>query len=211
LQDHSWEQVLIRTLKRLFIAFLLVAMGTALYPAWLGFQIWQQSRRDELPRQAGAIVVLGAAQYDGKPSPVFKARLDHAAYLYRQGFSPNLIVMGGQAPGDTFSEGDAGAQYLETKGIPAARILIENQGRTTLESMGKLPAIVAGRNIKSLLLVSDPLHSKRIKRIATDLGFSPVYASPASYLQLARTRETKARELLHEVTSLAAYELFRQG
>jgi uncharacterized SAM-binding protein YcdF (DUF218 family) len=180
-----------------------------IYPAWLGYQIWEQSRRDELPRRADAIVVLGAAHYNGRPSPVLKARLDHAAYLYREGFSSVVIVTGGQAEGDEISEAEAGELYLESETIVAAGdVLAENEGRTTLESLTNVWDIAAERGIHSVLLVSDPLHSERIKRMASDLGFDSAFASPASYLSLNRSRETKVDELLHEVGSLTMYELF---
>jgi uncharacterized SAM-binding protein YcdF (DUF218 family) len=180
-----------------------------IYPAWLGYQIWEQSRRDELPRRADAIVVLGAAHYNGRPSPVLKARLDHAAYLYREGFSSIVIVTGGQAEGDEISEAEAGERYLGRKGtVAAADVLAENEGRTTLESLSNVQAIARDRGIDTVLLVSDPLHSERVKRMATDLGFDRAFTSPASYLSLNRSRETKVDELIHEVISLTVYELF---
>ena len=187
----------------------LVVVVALAYPVWLGLRIWQQSHRDE-NHSADAIVVLGAAQYDGDPSPVFKARLDHAAYLYREGFSRTVIVTGGKQPGDRFTEADAGRNYLIAKGLPAEAILGEELGRTTLESLKRVKDLADQAGVRSLLLVSDPLHSERIKRIADDLGFSAAYASPASYVELNRSRATKVKELVHEVASLLAYELFER-
>lgn len=190
---------------------LLVLLAIALaYPAWLAFRIWEQSHHDE-NRTADAIVVLGAAQYDGKPSPVFKARLDHGAYLFREGFSDTVIVTGGKQEGDRFTEAHAGATYLVGEGLPGDSILQEGGGRTTLESLRRVRRLARLNGVRSLLLVSDPLHSERIKRIAHDLGFHEAYTSPASYVELHRSRSTKARELLHEVGSLLAYELFETG
>jgi uncharacterized SAM-binding protein YcdF (DUF218 family) len=181
----------------------------AIYPAWLGYQIWEQSRRDELPRRADAIVVLGAAHYNGRPSPVLKARLDHAAYLYREGFSDVVIVTGGRAEGDEISEAEAGERYLGNENnVAGSHVLTEIEGRTTLESLTNVRAIAEERGIDSVLLVSDPLHSERVKRMATDLGFDKAFASPASYVSLNRSRETKVDELVHEVVSLTVYELF---
>ncbi|HEX2239981.1 MAG TPA: YdcF family protein [Actinomycetota bacterium] len=186
---------------------LVIVLACIAYPLGLGFQIWQQSHRDELAG-ADAIVVLGAAQYDGKPSPVFRARLDHAAYLYNEGFSGRVIVTGGKQRGDRFTEAEAGRQYLIEAAVEPEDILEEPEGRTTLQSLENVKSLAELNRIASLLLVSDPLHSERIKRIAEDLGFQEVYTSPASYLELQRSRLTKAKELLREVASLMAYELF---
>ena len=185
---------------------IVLVLAAAAYPAWLGFRIWDQSREDEL-RPADAIVVLGAAQYDGRPSRVFSARLDHAAYLYREGFSGTVVVTGGKASGDSLTEAEAGERYLEARRVPSERIVAVAEGRTTLESLRELHGVAHERGLETLLLVSDPLHSERIKSMAADLGFTETYASPASYVELNRSRATKAKELLHEVASLAAYEL----
>lgn len=186
-------------------AAILVAL-IAVYSLWLGLRVWQQSRTDEV-RTADAIIVLGAAQYNGNPSPVFKARLDHAQYLYEEELSRTIIVTGGKRAGDRFSEADAGSSYLESVGIPSEAIMTEAEGTTTLESLRNVAKMTDDTGIESVLLVSDPLHSERIKTIASDLGFDPAYASWASYQQLPRTRETKFGELLHEVAALAAYEI----
>ena len=190
-------------------ALLLILALLLAYPGWLAFQIWSQSHEDEL-HGADAIVVLGAAQYDGRPSPVFRARLDHAAYLYREQFSARVIVTGGKRPGDRFTEAEAGRAYLTQQGIPEEDITGEDDGRTTLQSLRQVRRIAVEEDIDSVLLVSDPLHSERIKRMASDLGFDEAYASWASYSQLQRSRETKAKELLREVASLMVYELLQR-
>jgi uncharacterized SAM-binding protein YcdF (DUF218 family) len=177
------------------------------YPLYIGFQVWSQSHKDE-NHSADAIVVLGAAQYDGDPSPIFKARLDQAVYLYGEGFSRVVIVTGGKQAGDRFTESEAGASYLVSLGVPVDAILNENQGRTTLESLRGVREMALDRGIDSVLLVSDPMHSERLKRIAIDLDFDEAYTSPASYISLNRSRATKAKELVHEVASIVAYELF---
>lgn len=179
------------------------------YPAFLGWQIWRQSLVDEV-RGADAIVVLGAAQYDGEPSPVFKARLDHAVYLYNEDLSDIIIVTGGRAEGDRFTESEAGANYLLAQGIPETSLRGEVEGRTTLDSLQGVSDIASQEGIDTLLLVSDPLHSERVKTMARDLGFSEAYASWASYEDLNRSRATKARELLHEITALAAYQILNR-
>ncbi len=189
------------------MALVAVALG---YPAWTAYQIWQQSREDELPfNAAGAIVVMGAAQYDGAPSPIFRARLDHAKYLYDEGYSPTIVVTGGKRPGDRFTEAEAGASYLASAGVPRSAIA-RVAGRTTLGSLRQVAEVAEERDLQTILLVSDPLHSERIKRMALDLGFGEAFTSPASYTHLDRSRETKFRELLRETGSLLVYELLER-
>lgn len=195
-----------KVLRRLLIAALIAAIA---YPAWLSYRIWQQSHKDE-NHSADAIVVLGAAQYNGVPSPVLAARLDHALYLYRQGFATTIVVTGGKQVNDRFTEAEAGRRYLTARGVPDGRVLSEDRGRTTLESLRGVRDIADRAGIDTVVLVSDPLHSERIKRIAQDLGFAEAYTSPASYVDLNRSRITKAKELLHELGSLLLYELFER-
>jgi uncharacterized SAM-binding protein YcdF (DUF218 family) len=188
----------------------LILVALLAYPSWLGWQIWRQSLADE-NRPADAIVVLGAAQYDGDPSPVFQARLDQAAYLFEEGFSDTVIVTGGKQEGDRFTEAEAGEMYLsEQQGVSADRIIGETEGRTTLESMEAVKELADAQGVSSVLLVSDPMHSERIKRIALDLGFEEAYTSPAGYLELNRSRLTKLKELVHEIGSLLAYEFLER-
>jgi vancomycin permeability regulator SanA len=195
----------VRFLKWLLVVILLLAA----YPAYLALSIWQQSHHDEL-HPADAIVVLGAAQYNGTPSPVFKARLAHAEFLYNNDFSDTVIVTGGKEPGDQFTEAEAARKYLEEHGIPSDHILSENAGRNTLESLRGVRQVALQHDIHSVLLVSDPLHGERIKAIAGDLGLRPAYASPDSYVDLNRSRSTKAGELLHETASLLFYKIFKR-
>ena len=193
---------------RLFRVLLVVLVLVLWYPAWLGFRVWSQSREDEV-HSADVIVVLGAAQYDGEPSPVLKARLDQAAYLYDENLSDTVIVTGGKRPGDRYTEAGVGEEYLsEHHQISVANIVQEPEGSTTLESLREVSEIADDRGLDSALLVSDPMHSERIKRMALDLGFDEAYASWASYERLNRSRETKAKELFREVGALLVYELF---
>lgn len=187
-------------------AVIVVLVGLIAYPLWLGYRVWDQSHSDEV-YFSDAIVVLGAAQYNGNPSPVYRARLDHAAYLYNEGLADYVIVTGGKRKGDRFTEAQAGQMYLEDAEIvPSSAILSEGQGRTTFESLKAVRALAEERGLDRALFVSDPLHSERIKRMASDLGFEKAYTSPASYVALARSRETKVKELVHEVLSLLAYQ-----
>ncbi|MEA2488188.1 MAG: hypothetical protein QOF16_1842 [Actinomycetota bacterium] len=193
-----------KVLKIVALLVIVIVIGVG---ALAGF-IWEQSHHDEL-HYADAIVVLGAAQYNGTPSPVFQARLDHAAYLYNQQMSAQIVVTGGKQPGDRYTEAQAASMYLTARGIPG-RVITEVGGNTTLESLRGVNDIAAARHIDTLLLVSDPLHSERLKLIAHDLGFTNAWTSPDSYLELHRSRVTKLKELAHEVGSVIAYELWER-
>ena len=193
-----------RPLRILLVILVLVLW----YPSWLAFRIWSQSHEDEV-HSADVIVVLGAAQYNGDPSPVLKARLDQAAYLYAEDLSDTVIVTGGKRSGDRFTEAGVGEHYLvDNHGIPEENILQEPEGKTTYESLKAVWEIAEDEGLDTALLVSDPMHSERIKRMALDLGFDEAYASWASYERLDRSRETKLKELLREVGALLVYELF---
>ena len=195
-------------MRKLFKIVLAIVVVIVLGVGTLAGFIWEQSHHDEL-HVADAIVVLGAAQYNGRPSPVFQARLNHAAYLYNQQMSTQIVVTGGKQPGDTFTESEAGHKYLVSRGIPE-RVISEVGGNTTLESLKALHDIAASNHIDTLLLVSDPLHSERLKLISHDLGFDNAWTSPDSYLELHRSRVTKLKELAHEVGSVIAYELWER-
>ncbi len=195
-----------KLLRRLVLLLVLAVLA---YPAWLAFRVWDQSHDDEV-HSADAIVVLGAAQYDGEPSPVLKARLDQATYLWNEGLADAVIVTGGKQEGDRFTEAQAAHMYLEDQGVPARNIFEEEEGTTTLESLERVKEIAEEQGIDSVLLVSDPMHSERIKRMANDLGFEEAYASPASYVNLNRSRETKLKEIVREVGSLIVYEILKR-
>ena len=143
-------------------------------------QVWMASRRDEA-RPSQAIIVLGAAQYDGRPSPVLAARLDHAIQLYRKHIAPVIVVTGGRQPGDRFTEAGASADYLHQHGIADTAILRETTGRTSWESLAarEVPRRAAQA---CAVLVSDPYHSARIDAIAHEVGLdavtSPTRLSP---------------------------------
>ena len=139
--------------------------------------IYWQARTDQA-RPVDAIVVLGTAQYNGQPGPVLRSRLDQALQLYHAGYAPVIVVTGGRAPGDQFTEAEASADYLAANGVPATAILRENEGRDTWQSLQGVASLLAGRSERRLLLVSDGFHLLRAKLMARDLGFTP-YGSPA--------------------------------
>ena len=139
--------------------------------------IYIQARNDEA-RQVDAIVVMGAAQYNGRPSEVLSARLDHALHLYDQGYAPLIIVTGGNMPGDVYTEAEVSEQYLLDRGVPQQAILMENEGRDTWDSMQGVAEVAEGRDIDSVLIVSDGFHLFRSERMANKVGFDS-YSSAA--------------------------------
>jgi uncharacterized SAM-binding protein YcdF (DUF218 family) len=144
-------------------------------------QVWMASRRDSA-HKAQAIVVFGAAQYNGRPSAVLRARLDHAVDLYQHRVAPVIVVTGGRQPGDQFTEATASADYLHTKGVPDNDILREVSGHSSWQSLASTSAFLKARNIHDVVLVSDPFHSLRIGGMAAELGLdastSPTRTSP---------------------------------
>ena len=144
-------------------------------------EVWRAARSDDT-RSSDAIVVLGAAQYDGRPSAVFRARLDHASDLYREGVAPLVVVTGGKQAGDRFTEAGAGADYLLAHGVPDAAILRETTSRNSWESLRASARFLFDRGVRRVVLVSDPFHSLRIRLTADEIGFdavtSPTRTSP---------------------------------
>jgi uncharacterized SAM-binding protein YcdF (DUF218 family) len=162
------------------------------------FQVWRTSRHDGA-RPAQALIVLGAAQYDGRPSPVLRARLDHAADLWHRKIAPVVVVTGGKAEGDRFTESQAGANYLHTKGVPDEAILREATGRTSWESLAASARFLRQRGIRDVVLVSDPFHAARIHGIASELGLtaatSPTRTSPIKGLSEFRHMVTETAQV----------------
>lgn len=138
-------------------------------------------QRDEA-RRADAVVVLGAAQYDGRPSPVLKARLDHALELYQAGLAEHMIFTGGVGVGDTVSEAMVGQRYAVRNGVPEGRILIEQSGLSSEASMRSVAALMRSNGLSSAILVSDPFHMFRLRLLARQFSItassSPTRTSP---------------------------------
>lgn len=184
---------------------LLGVLAPVVYLGWTAADIWLTSRKDERPT-SDAIVVLGAAQYNGTPSAVFKARLDQARRLYREGVAPLIVVLGGKQPGDRFTEAQAGSAYLE-RDLPADRVTGVKAGTTTLDSLKKFTGLAAERNIHKIVVVSDPLHLSRVQEMAEDLGFE-VAVSPSP---ITESDERRQSGLVKEMLTLTAYRLFHVG
>jgi uncharacterized SAM-binding protein YcdF (DUF218 family) len=152
--------------------------------------------RDEA-RPAQAIVVLGAAQYAGKPSPVLRARLDHALELWNRHLASLLILTGGIGTGDTTSEAAVGRNYARKRGVPDSAILVENEGRTTSESMRAVAGMLEVRGLQTALLVSDPFHMLRLRILARRFGFIP-YTSPTRTSPISPNREERWKYIFSE-------------
>jgi len=171
-----WPFRLAKRIAKVAILVLLVYLGFTFV------QVWQASRRDQA-RPAEAIVVFGAAQYNGKPSPVLRARLDHAADLYRRKLAPTIVVTGGRRPGDQSNEAAASAQYLEVRyHISERAILRETAGQNSWQQMASAANELRKRGKEQVILVSDPFHAARIQAMADELGLvahvSPTRTSP---------------------------------
>ncbi len=149
------------------------------------FQVWRTAESDDRTHSQ-AIIVLGAAQYDGRPSAVFKARLDHAHELWKEGVAPTIVVTGGSQPGDRFTEAGSGAAYLHELGVPDSAIQRETTSTSSWESLTASSRFLLDEGITRVTLVSDPFHMLRLRLIAEELGFdattSPTRTSPISGL-----------------------------
>ncbi len=189
-----------RALVRLILAGLIAAVALMGYAA---YRIWDQGNRDERPT-ADAIIVMGAAQYDGRPSPIFKARLDHAIELYHDGVAPWLIVTGGKAEGDRTTEADTARIYAIQHDVPEGSILAEDQSRTTLQAIRQVADVMADRGLESGVFVSDPSHMLRVLRMASDQGIK-AHGSPTRTSPLERDTLRRADAIVHELGALVIY------
>lgn len=178
--------------RKVFLGALAAIVLVVGYVGVTFVQVWQASREDGA-RNAEAIVVLGAAQYDGTPSPALQARLEHALELYEQGLAPMIVVTGGRQEGDRFTEAKSGYNYLRGRGVPDEVIRMEVQGASTYESMAAVARFLKAEGISEVVLVSSPAHAKRLAGIADDVGLdagiSPTDAKPGIR---EYTRETVA-------------------
>jgi uncharacterized SAM-binding protein YcdF (DUF218 family) len=186
-----------RLAAALVLAALLLTLATA-------GAIWWTARQDARP-SSDAIVVLGSAQYDGVPSSIFEARLEHALRLWQDGVAPVIVTVGGKADGDRFTEAEAGAQYLSASGVPDDALRPVPEGVDTLESMRSVSRVFDEQGWSTAVLVTDPWHAMRTERMAEDAGIeaetSPTRQGPSVY-----SRTTQVRYIFRET---AAYLLYR--
>lgn len=169
------------------------------------FRVWQVARED-VRDQADVIVVLGAAQYNGRPSEIFQARLAKAKALYDQGVAKTIVTAGGKKADDNYTEAHAGAQWLRKRGVPASATLPVGEGSDTLRSLRAVAEQVQKRGWKTAVLVSDPWHSFRARIMADDLGLES-WTSPTHHGPVVQTRETQARYIVRETGALLYYRL----
>lgn len=182
-----------------------VLIGAALWVLWVNQQIHEWAHRDQA-RPAAAIAVFGAAEYDGRPSPVLRARLDHALDLYRQGLAPLVITLGGGYEADAHhSEGGVGESYLLAHGVPDSAIIAETESDDTEQSADRLAAIARENGLKTILVVSDGTHLFRIHAICERDGLT-VYTSPRPPGREISWFE-RAERLTHEIASYTAWRL----
>lgn len=161
---------------------LLAAAVVALYVAVTFLQVVDASRSDDRSG-SDAVVVLGAAQYDGRPSPVLKGRLDHALDLYRDGVAPKIVLTGGKRSGDRFTEAYSGYRYLAGNGVPGDDLIVVTDGSSTWDSLRAAERVLGREGARSVTLVSDSYHSFRVRAIADEVGLSagvsPTGGSPS--------------------------------
>lgn len=186
----------------LILLFVLVLLAAAAWCGWVYTQIVYFAGMDQAT-PSDAIVVFGAAEWDGKPSPVFRARLNHALTLYQHGIAPLVITLGGDG-GDQYSEGGVGRNYLMTQGVPEKAIIAETQSRNTLESARRVAVIARTNDLQRLVIVSDGTHLFRIHAICSANGLN-VLTSPRPKSVI----EDRPRDFERYAHEILAYTLWR--
>ena len=187
------------------IAAILVAI-VVLYVLYVAIHIWWVAREDDHPH-SDAIVVLGASQYNGVPSPVFAARLDHALTLYQMGVAKHIVTVGGKEPGDNYTEAESGAAYLEQHGVPKTALIADQTGRDTLESVRAVAATFKAEDWHTAVLVTDPWHCLRARTMARYVGIHAV-TSPERTGPANRSRGVELRYIARETEAYIYFELF---
>ena len=190
------------TLRLCLLVLLLLVVVAAAWSWWVYTQIVYFAGMDQA-RPADAIVVFGAAEWDGRPSPVFRARLNHALTLYKRGIAPLIITLGGDG-GDQYSEGGVGQSYLEAHGVPESAIIAETESRNTLESTRRVAVIARANDLRRLVIVSDGTHLFRIHAISAANGLN-VFTSPRP----KATIEDRPRDFERYAHEILAYTLWR--
>ncbi|MDQ1700930.1 MAG: hypothetical protein QOF57_182 [Frankiaceae bacterium] len=186
-----------------FIAVVVIVVGVT------AFRVWHTGRQDHHPH-ADTIVVLGASQFDGRPSAVFRARLDHAITLFKAGVAPTVVTVGGSRPGDRFSEATAGRNYLVSHGVPGVQVTPVGVGNDTLSSLRAAAAVLKGHGWHRAVLVTDPWHELRSRKIAEDLGIDAA-TSPARTGPAVHTRGTEIHYVGRETMAFLYYRLFHRS
>jgi uncharacterized SAM-binding protein YcdF (DUF218 family) len=175
-----------RAIAGLLILLVILILGYLFYVAK---QIERQSNVDEA-QDADVIIVLGAAEYHGRPSPVLRARLNHALLLYLRGLAPYILTTGGAGGDPVYTEGEVGRAYLTKHGIPSEAILVEPQGSTTAQSLGAAVEIMGRMNLHSCIVVSDGYHIYRVKRLLQNHNIQ-VYGSPRPSVRVPSSKQMR--------------------
>lgn len=193
-----------RRIRRAAVGVLALALAAAgCWVIWVWGEIEHYANIDQA-RPADAIAIFGAAEYDGRPSPVLRARLEQGLALYRKGLAPLIVTLGGS--GDpTHSEGGVGHDFLMAQGVPESRIIAETQSRTTAESARRLAAIAQANHLHSILAVSDGTHLFRIHQLCESYGLT-VYTSPRA-VGRPIGRWARVQRLVHEIASYTGWKL----
>ncbi|WP_109488410.1 YdcF family protein [Occallatibacter savannae] len=190
-------------LRWTLIALAIVALAVLIWIRWVYGQIeWYASRDMAVP--SDAIAVFGAAEYDGRPSPVFRARLDHAESLYNRGIAPLIVTLGGDG-GDHFSEGRVGEEYLVGAGVPDSDIIAETESTSTDESVRRLEVIARTNDLQRIVVVSDATHLFRIHQICAAHGLN-VLTSPRPRVPIEGPSGERER-IQHEILSYTLWRL----
>jgi len=189
-------------LRTAAILALFSAGGTVWFLQDVAGEIRDQSFVDEA-RPADVILVLGAAEYRGRPSPVLEARLNHALFLYHQHMAPRILTTGGAGGDPTFTEGDVAHAYLSHHGVPSEAIVVENESESTVHSIAAAAEIMQRMNLRSCVVVSDGYHIYRVKKMLEQRGMA-AYGSPRPENRPERQRWTYVRQAI-------AYSLWRIG
>lgn len=193
-------------IRRLLVGWTVAVLLGVGYVGVTFVQVVLASGRDEA-KPAEAIIVLGAAQYDGRPSAVLASRLDHAVELYERDIAPVVVLTGGRQPGDRFTEASAGAAYLQKRGVPESALRLETEGTNSWESLAAAAHFLLEEDIDEVVLVSSPYHSMRVKAIAEEVGLEGV-VSPSGNVEGFGTTAT---HVVRETLAVAVGRLIGQG
>lgn len=196
---------LVRSPLRAAVLLLVALVVAAVAASAIG--VWRAAHTDDasVVSRADAILVLGAAQYGGDPSPVFEGRLEHALLLYGDGRAPLVIVLGGGQVGDATTEAESGVAYLRDRGVPSSALRASAVGSTTWESLVAVRPLLDDLGVATVFLVSDPWHNLRVKRMARDLGIDGF--TTATWRSAARSGSTRLDGYLRETFAYLAYRL----
>jgi uncharacterized SAM-binding protein YcdF (DUF218 family) len=192
-------RLVVKGLAVVVVCCLLVVLGTATF-------VWWTARQDDR-RVSDAIIVLGAAQFDGRPSSVFTARLVHARDLWKADVAPRVITVGGKLDGDRFTEAEAGKAWLSENGVPADEVVAVSTGGDTLSSLEAVQERMQRRGWSTAVVVTDPWHALRAGSMADGVGIDAV-VSPTRRGPAVRTRATELRYIVRETFGYLYWKIF---